>query len=63
MRRLLAHIAVKFFGCVECAIFSAVWITGSVILGCVVGGLGGLGGLGALEAWRPGGLGGLGGLQ
>ena len=34
----------------ECAIFSAVWIMGSVILGCVVGGLGGL------EAWKPGGL-------
>ena len=40
----------KVFGCVECAIFPAVWIMGSVILGCVVGGLGGL------EAWRPEGL-------
>ena len=34
---------------------------GSVILGCVVGGLGGMGALeawgpGGLEAWRPGGL-------
>jgi hypothetical protein len=29
-------------GCVECAIFWAVWIMGSVIQGCVVGGLGGL---------------------
>ena len=48
----------------ECAIFWAVWIMGSVIMGCVVGGLEGLGGLGGLEAledcrpvglkaWRP----------
>ena len=29
--------AVKFFGCVECAIILAVWIMDSVILGCVVG--------------------------
>ena len=48
----------------ECAIILAVWIMGSVILSCVVGGLGGLnkegcGGFGGLEAWWPGDLGGL----
>ena len=58
--------ALKFFGCVDCAIILVVWIMASVILGCMVGGLGGFGGLdkegfgglGGLDAWRPGGLGG-----
>ncbi len=42
----------------ECAINLAVWIMGSVILGCVVGGLGGFGGL---DKEGFGGFGGLGG--